>query len=97
MFSKYRYEHMKLSIEPRMLEEARNCLAEESKEIIKNGERFIKYFLKNSTADGVLVKTIKEIAFDLSIPSYMLVKMLEVLEHEKVIYRRRGMIGLCKN
>ncbi|GKW46966.1 hypothetical protein [Planococcus sp. NCCP-2050] len=97
MFSKYRYEHTKLSIEPRMVEEARNCLAKESKETIKNGERFTKYFLKNSTADGVLVKTVKEIAFDLSIPSYMLVKILEVLEREKVIYRRRGMIGLWKN
>lgn len=96
MFSKNQYEYTNLSIEPRMAEEVRNCLSEESKEIIKNGERFMKYFLKNSSSDGALVKTIKEIAFDLNIPSYMLVKILETLEYKKVIYRRRGIIGLWK-
>ena len=56
----------------------------------------MKYFLKNSSSDGALVKTIKEVAFDLNIPAYMLVKILEILEYEKVIYRRRGIIGLWK-
>lgn len=83
--------------EPKILKEVRNCLIEENLEVIKNGDRFMKYFLKNSTSDGILVKTIKEMTFDLNIPTYTLTKILIILEYKKIIYRRKGIIGLWRN
>lgn len=97
MYAKNQYGQSLMFTEPKILKEVRNCLVEENMEIVKNGDRFMKYFLKNSTSDGVLVKTIKEMTFDLNIPTYTLTKILIILEYKQIIYRRKGIIGLWRN
>ena len=79
----------------RTIEEiCKDCFSSESERIAEIGERFIVYFAKNASADGVLFKTIKEITDDINIPHQSISKVLKVLEDKKVIYRRNGIIGL---
>ncbi|MGL3067049.1 MULTISPECIES: replication/maintenance protein RepL [Planococcus] len=97
MFVKNRNEQPVLFTEPKILKEARNCLVHENIEIVTSGDRFMKYFVKNSASDEVLIKTIKEMTSDLNIPTYTLIKILNILEYKKIIYRRNGIIGLWRN
>lgn len=83
--------------EQRILKECRNCFAAEPDRIAETGERFMDYFMKNATQEGVLFKTIKEITLDLNIPHQTLSRVLKTLENHKVIYRRNGIIGLWKD
>ncbi|TWT08074.1 hypothetical protein FQV26_09760 [Planococcus sp. CPCC 101016] len=96
MFPKNQNGQYLLVIETKILNEVRNCLVEENIGIVKNGERFMKYFLKNSTSDGVLIKTIKEMTFDLNMPTSTLTKILNILEDQQIIYRRKGIIGVWR-
>lgn len=74
----------------------RECFSSESERIAELGEKFMRYFMKNATREGVLFKTIKEITGDLSIPHQTLSRILKTLEDQKIIYRRNGIIGLWK-
>lgn len=79
----------------RMIEEIwKDCFSSESERMAEIGEKFLIYFAENASSDGVLFKTIKEITHDINIPHQSLTKVLKVLEDEKVIYRRNGIIGL---
>lgn len=80
----------------KILEESRECLSAESDRIAETGERFISYFMKNASADGVLFKTIKEITTEMNIPHQTLSRVLKALEDKKIIYRRNGIIGIWK-
>ncbi|WKA57628.1 hypothetical protein QWY16_14125 [Planococcus shenhongbingii] len=82
--------------EHKILKKCRECFVNETDRIAETGERFIKYFMKNSTPDGVLFKTIKEITMDMNIPHQTLSKVLKTLESNHIIYRRNGIIGLWK-
>ncbi len=84
------------NLETRVIKEVRKCLAEEKKETLSNGLRFITYFLRNSTSCGVLVKNTKEVEKDLNLSTYRLTKILKILECHQVIYRRKGIIGLWR-
>jgi predicted AAA+ superfamily ATPase len=75
----------------------RECFSSESDRIAELGEKFMRYFIKNATPDGVLFKTIKEITGDLNIPHQTLSRILKTLEDQKIIYRRNGIIGLWKD
>lgn len=81
-------------MEQRVLKECRDCFATEPDRIAETGERFMEYFMKNATREGVLFKTIKEITMDMNIPHQTLSRVLKTLENNKVIYRRNGIIGL---
>lgn len=83
--------------ERKLLNASRECFASEPDRIAEAGERFIKYFLRNASPEGVLFKTIKEITGDINIPHQTLSKVFKKLEEEKVIYRRNGIIGLWKD
>ena len=80
----------------KFLKEGRRSLREEPIRVSESGERFLKYFAENASEDGVLFKTIKEITTDLNIPHQSLTKVLKILEHDEIIYRRNGIIGLWK-
>ncbi|WP_422123799.1 replication/maintenance protein RepL [Planococcus sp. X10-3] len=82
--------------ESKVEEICRDCFVSESERIAETGEKFLDYFVKNASADGVLFKTIKEITTDNNIPHQTLSKVLKVLEDKGVIYRRNGIIGLTK-
>ncbi|WP_033543088.1 MarR family transcriptional regulator [Planococcus sp. CAU13] len=82
--------------EQRVEEMCKECFSSESDRVTEIGEKFIEYFVKNASSDGVLFKTIKEITQDINIPHQSLSKVLKVLEDKKVIYRRNGIIGLWK-
>lgn len=81
----------------KLIKESRACFINESDRIAETGERFIKYFLRNATPEGVLFKTIKEITMEMNIPHQTLSKVLKNLESHQIIYRRNGIIGLWKN
>lgn len=83
-------------IENNVLKESRECFAGESDRVAETGEKFIAYLLANSTREGVLFKTIKEITVELNIPHQTLSKVLKALETNKIIYRRNGIIGLWR-
>lgn len=83
--------------EQRVLRECRDCFVTEPDRIAETGERFMEYFMKNATGEGVLFKTIKEITMDMNIPHQTLSRVLKTLESNKVIYRRNGIIGLWKD
>lgn len=83
-------------IENNVLKESQACFANESERIAETGEKFTAYLLANSTRDGVLFKTIKEITVELNIPHQTLSKVLKALETNKIIYRRNGIIGLWR-
>ncbi|MDN7241538.1 hypothetical protein QWY14_07020 [Planococcus sp. N028] len=74
----------------------RECFSSESERIAELGEKFMRYFMKNATREGVLFKTIKEITGDLNIPHQTLSRILKTLEDQQIIYRRNGIIGLWK-
>lgn len=80
-----------------LIKESRVCFMNEPDRIAETGERFIKYFLRNSTPEGVLFKTIKEITIEMNIPHQTLSRVLKNLESQEIIYRRNGIIGLWKN
>ena len=75
-------------------EVCKDCFSSESERIAEIGEKFLDYFVRNASSDGVLFKTIKEITKDIEIPHQSLSKVLKVLEEKKLIYRRNGIIGL---
>lgn len=75
-------------------EVCQDCFSSESDRIAETGEKFMEYFVRNASSDGVLFKTIKEITRDIEIPHQSLSRVLKVLEDKKVIYRRNGIIGL---
>ncbi|TWT04907.1 replication/maintenance protein RepL [Planomicrobium sp. CPCC 101079] len=75
----------------------RESFSSESERIAELGEKFMRYFMKNATREGVLFKTIKEITGDLNMPHQTLSKILKTLEDQKIIYRRNGIIGLWKD
>ena len=77
-----------------LIKESRICFMNEPDRIAETGERFIKYFLRNSTPEGVLFKTIKEITIEMNIPHQNLSRVLKNLEGHQIIYRRIGIIGL---
>lgn len=93
-------ENKKIQSDPyserRVEEICKDCFAAESERLAEIGEKFIDYFVKNASSDGVLFKTIKEITTDINIPHQTLSKVLKVLEDKKIIYRRNGIIGLWK-
>lgn len=64
--------------------------------LINHANKFTLYFLAHSTSEGVLFKTIKEIAADMEIGSVSLLNVLDRLMIEEVIYRRKGLIGVRK-
>lgn len=80
-----------------LLNASRECFEKEPDRIADVGERFVKYFCRNASPEGVLFKTIKEITGDMNIPHQTLSKVLKKLEEEEMIYRRNGIIGLWKN
>lgn len=88
--------------EPRLItnrnveEVCKEYFAAESERIAETGEKFLDYFARHASSDGVLFKTIKEITKDIEIPHQSLSKVLKVLEEKKIIYRRNGIIGLWK-
>ena len=57
--------------EQKVLKECRDCFASEPDRIAETGERFMDYFIKNATPEGVLFKTIKQITMDMNIPHLM--------------------------
>lgn len=77
-------------------EVCKDCFSSESERIAETGEKFLDYFVRNASSDGVLFKTIKEITKDIEIPHQSLSKVLKVLEDKQVIYRRNGIIGWWK-
>lgn len=83
--------------EHKILKKSRDCFANESDRIADTGEKFMKYFMKNATSEGVLFKTIKEITIEMNTPHQTLTKVLKTLENKQVIYRRNGIIGLWKD
>lgn len=74
----------------------KECFSAESERIAENGEKFMEYFIRNASSDGVMFKTIKEITNDIEMPHQSLSKVLKVLEDRGVIYRRNGIIGKRK-
>ena len=74
----------------------KDCFSSESERIVETGRNFLDYFVKNASSDDVLFKTIKEITKDIETPHQALTKVLKVLEDNKIIYRRNGIIGLWK-
>ncbi|RNF38402.1 MarR family transcriptional regulator [Planococcus salinus] len=82
--------------ENKLLDTSRECFAEEPDRIMDAGDRFMKYFLRNASPEGVLFKTIKEITSEMNIPHQTLSKVLKRLEEEEIIYRRNGIIGLWR-
>lgn len=83
--------------EHKILKKSRDCFANESDRIADTGEKFMKYFMKNATAEGVLFKTIKEITTEMNTPHQTLTRVLKTLENKQIIYRRNGIIGLWKD
>lgn len=77
-----------------LLRRSKYCFSNEDEKSKKNGEVFMVYFLNNSSSEGVLFKTIKEITTDLNMPHAALTKVLKTLEDQHFIYRRNGIIGL---
>ncbi len=75
----------------------RESFSSESERIAELSEKFLRYFMKNATREGVLFKTIKEITGDLNMPHQTLSRILKTLEDQKIIYRRNGIIGLWKD
>lgn len=75
----------------------RESFSSESERIAELSEKFMRYFMKNATREGVLFKTIKEITTELNMPHQTLSKILKKLEDQKIIYRRNGIIGLWKD
>ncbi|MGI2327486.1 replication/maintenance protein RepL [Planococcus sp. YIM B11945] len=82
--------------ETKAMNEWRSCFSSESPRVAELGEKFIRYFLRNATPEGVLFKTIKEITGELNMPHQTLTKILKALEDHQIIYRRNGIIGLWK-
>ncbi len=77
-----------------------NCRAYFSSETERTaaiGEAFVQYFIRNSSSQGVLFKTIKEITAEINISHQTLSKVLRILESKEIIYRRNGIIGLKEN
>ncbi|TWT07234.1 hypothetical protein FQV26_05325 [Planococcus sp. CPCC 101016] len=83
--------------EERILNECREYFSSETEKTAEIGERFMQYFLKNASSEGVLFKTIKEITADINISHQTLTKVLKALESKEIIYRRNGIIGLWKD
>ncbi|HSP22151.1 MAG TPA: replication/maintenance protein RepL [Planococcus sp. (in: firmicutes)] len=83
--------------EQKVMKQCFNCFAEEPDRIAEIAQRFTEYFIENATRDGVLFKTIKEITMDMDIPHQTLSKVLKILEKNRVIYRRNGIIGLWED
>ncbi|WP_298826953.1 replication/maintenance protein RepL [uncultured Planococcus sp.] len=83
--------------EEKILNECREYFSSETEKTAEIGERFIRYFLKNASSEGVLFKTIKEITTDITISHQTLTKVLKTLESKQIIYRRNGIIGLWKD
>ncbi|AQU80085.1 MULTISPECIES: replication/maintenance protein RepL [Planococcus] len=82
--------------EEKILSECREYFSSETEKTAETGEKFINYFLRNSSSEGVLFKTIKEITADINISHQTLTKVLKTLESKEIIYRRNGIIGLWK-
>ncbi|AIY06131.1 hypothetical protein Plano_2166 [Planococcus sp. PAMC 21323] len=82
--------------EEKILNDCREHFSSETEKMAEIGERFIQYFLKNASAEGVLFKTIKEITAEINISHQTLTKVLKTLESKEMIYRRNGIIGLWK-
>ncbi|MGM0897807.1 MAG: MarR family transcriptional regulator [Bacillota bacterium] len=80
--------------EEKILKECRHYFSSETARTAEIGERFMEYFIKNASSEGVLFKTIKEITNDLNISHQTLTKVLKRLEEKEIIYRRNGIIGL---
>ena len=83
--------------EEKILNECREYFSSETEKTAEIGERFMQYFLKNASSEGVLFKTIKEITADINISHQTLTKVLKALESKEIIYRRNGIIGLWKD
>lgn len=79
--------------EEKILKECRHYFSSETARTAEIGERFMEYFIKNASNEGVLFKTIKEITHDLNISHQTLTKVLKRLEEKEIIYRRNGIIG----
>ncbi|MBD8013572.1 MULTISPECIES: replication/maintenance protein RepL [Planococcus] len=86
----------KLFSEDKLLNECRSYFSSETEKTAEIGEKFIHYFLKNASPEGVLFKTIKDITTDINISHQTLTKVLKTLESKEIIYRRNGIIGLWK-
>ncbi|WP_240616366.1 MarR family transcriptional regulator [Planococcus maitriensis] len=80
--------------EEKILKECRHYFSSETARTAEIAERFMEYFIRNASSEGVLFKTIKEITHDLNISHQTLTKVLKRLEEEEIIYRRNGIIGL---
>lgn len=86
----------KIFSEDKILNECREYFSSETEKTAEIGERFLQYFMKNASSEGVLFKTIKEITTDINISHQTLTKVLKTLEAKEIIYRRNGIIGLWK-
>ncbi|WP_142826056.1 replication/maintenance protein RepL [Planococcus soli] len=86
----------KIFSEEKILNECREYFSSETEKTAEIGERFMQYFMKNASPEGVLFKTIKEITTDINISHQTLTKVLKTLESKEIIYRRNGIIGLWK-
>ncbi|ANU10284.1 hypothetical protein BBH88_08205 [Planococcus antarcticus DSM 14505] len=88
------HSHAKVFSEDKILNDSREYFSSETEKTAEIGEKFVHYFLKNASSEGVLFKTIKEITADINISHQTLTKVLKTLESKEVIYRRNGIIGL---
>ncbi|MBT2581668.1 replication/maintenance protein RepL [Planococcus sp. ISL-109] len=79
--------------EEKILKECRHYFSSETARTAEIGERFVEYFIKNASNEGVLFKTIKEITHDLNVSHQTLTKILKRLGEKEIIYRRNGIIG----
>lgn len=90
------HSNTKIFAEEKILNECREYFSSETEKTAEIGERFMQYFMKNASSEGVLFKTIKEITTDINISHQTLTKVLKALESKEIIYRRNGIIGLWK-
>ncbi|MBT2570470.1 replication/maintenance protein RepL [Planococcus sp. ISL-110] len=90
------YSKTKIFSEEKILNECREYFSSETEKTAEIGEKFMQYFLRNASPEGVLFKTIKEITTDINISHQTLTKVLKALESKEIIYRRNGIIGLWK-
>lgn len=90
------HQQTKIFSEEKILTECREYFTSETEKTAEIGEKFMQYFLKNASSEGVLFKTIKQITTDMNISHQTLTKVLKTLESKQIIYRRNGIIGLWK-
>ena len=80
----------------RTIQECKNSIRSAAPALTEKGDRFLEYFQRHSTEEGVLFRTIQELTKELDMPHQTLTKILKVLENDQLIYRRNGIIGFWR-